>query len=273
MRSTAHIQGHPIHPMLVGFPAAYLLGSACADVWAHATERDGWFRTARNLNTLGIGSALVAAVPGLVDYLTAVPPRSSAKSRATTHMLANVSALSLFALARLGRRAEDDRPRSWALAAEMCGAGLVAVAGWMGGTLVYRNQIGVDHRYANAGKWSAISASPAEPDYAEVAGDIVDELGVDQMRLIHAGEARIVLGRTEAGVAAFSDRCTHKGGPLSDGVLACGVVQCPWHGSQFDVATGDVKQGPAHDPIETFAVERVSDRARISRTSSPDNNI
>ena len=58
--------------MLVGFPAAYLLGSACADVWAHATERDGWFRTARNLNTLGIGSALVAAMPGLVDYLTAV---------------------------------------------------------------------------------------------------------------------------------------------------------------------------------------------------------
>ena len=74
------------------------------------------------------------------------------------------------------------------------------------------------------------------------------------MRLIHAGEARIVLGRTEAGVAAFSDRCTHKGGPLSDGVLACGVVQCPWHGSQFDAHTGAVKAGPADKNIDTFTV-------------------
>jgi len=40
------------------------------------------------------------------------------------------------------------------------------------------------------------------------------------------------------------DRCTHRGGPLSDGVLMCGTVQCPWHGSQFDVKTVEVKCGP-----------------------------
>jgi nitrite reductase/ring-hydroxylating ferredoxin subunit len=37
-------------------------------------------------------------------------------------------------------------------------------------------------------------------------------------------------------------------------VLACGTVQCPWHGSQFDVMTGKVKQGPAGDPIATYDV-------------------
>ena len=39
------------------------------------------------------------------------------------------------------------------IALEVVGCVLLFVAGWMGGTLVYRNQIGVDVRYANAGKW------------------------------------------------------------------------------------------------------------------------
>ena len=37
-------------------------------------------------------------------------------------------------------------------------------------------------------------------------------------------------------------------------MLACGTVQCPWHGSQFDVKTGNVEQGPAGDPIPTYQV-------------------
>src|SRR5829696_5789029 len=104
MRSTAHIKGHPIHPMLVGFPVAYLLGSACLDVLARATNRRSLFRTARHLNAMGLATALAAAVPGIIDYFTAVPPRSSAKKRATHHALANISALTLFAASRAGRR-------------------------------------------------------------------------------------------------------------------------------------------------------------------------
>src|SRR5262245_7337709 len=118
MRSSAHIEGHPIHPMLVGFPFAYLFGSACIDVWARATERPRWYQTASHLNLIGIGAALAAAVPGLIDYVFAVPPKSSAKQRATTHMLVNVSALGLFTLARAGRRREDDKPAAWSVALE-----------------------------------------------------------------------------------------------------------------------------------------------------------
>ena len=75
------------------------------------------------------------------------------------------------------------------------------------------------------------------------------------MKLVHAGDERIAVGRTEDGYAAFQDRCTHKGGPLSDGVLICGTVQCPWHGSQFDVHTGEVKCGPAEQKIATYPIE------------------
>ena len=68
------------------------------------------------------------------------------------------------------------------------------------------------------------------------------------------GAAGVAVGRTGKGYVAFQDRCTHKGGPLSDGVLICGTVQCPWHGSQFDVHTGEVKAGPAEGKIETYDV-------------------
>ena len=75
------------------------------------------------------------------------------------------------------------------------------------------------------------------------------QLELDQMKLLHIGDRRVVLARTGRGYVAFDDRCTHKGGPLSDGVLANGVVQCPWHGSQFDVHTCDVRHGPAEERI------------------------
>ena len=70
----------------------------------------------------------------------------------------------------------------------------------------------------------------------------------------------MVLARTEQGYVAFDDRCTHKGGPLSDGTLACGRVQCPWHGSQFDVHDGTVQHGPAEEPIATYEVEMKAGR-------------
>ena len=123
----------------------------------------------------------------------------------------------------------------------------MSVAGFLGGTLVYRNQIAIDHRYANAGRWQ--EAGPRGQPRPEVGGRAS---GVNQMKLVHVDEARIVVARTEDGYAAFQDRCTHRGGPLSDGALICGTVQCPWHGSQFDVQTGEVKCGPAEVKIKTY---------------------
>ena len=251
--------------MLIPFPFAYLLGSALIGVWARSTGRRRWFRTADHMNKLGLGSALLAAVPGLVDYVFTVPPRSSARDRATKHMVANLTAVGLFAAARLGRRNADDPPPVWAMATELCGAGCLAAGGWMGGTLVTRNQISVDHRYADAGKWRVDNLLPSESGEADVAAS--DELKVDQMKLLRFGDLRIVLGRTENGYVAFDDRCTHKGGPLSDGVLACGTVQCPWHGSQFDVNSGDVRHGPAKEGIRTYEVSEKHGRVWINLRS------
>lgn len=238
--------------MLIPFPFAYLFGAACLDVAGRAVHRPGWFATARHMRRLGIASGLLAAVPGLIDYFLAVPPQSSAAKRATWHGLANLTAVGIFTAVE-GCRREGDRPTGGELGAQACAAGLMAMAGWMGGTLVYRNQIAVDHRYADAGKWQARSLPEAGPD-REIDVGAARDLQVNQMALLRIGDRRLVLARTEEGPAAFDDRCTHRGGPLSDGVLTCGTVQCPWHGSQFHVRSGEVKHGPAGQPIRVYPV-------------------
>lgn len=249
MQSRASIQGHPIHPALVSYPFA-LLTAAFGYAAAAAVSRDRELAAvSRRLVPTGIAAGLLAASAGIVDYVYSVPPDSSAKERATKHGLLNTTALGLFAASWLLGR--DGRRRAVPLALQGLGTVVMSVAGWMGGTLVYRNQIGVDHRYANAGRWRETSSA----DAAEGALVSADEgLGVNQMALVHNGAERIVVARTEKEYVAFGDRCTHKGGPLSDGVLICGTVQCPWHGSQFDVRTGSVKCGPAEHAIPTYPV-------------------
>jgi nitrite reductase/ring-hydroxylating ferredoxin subunit/uncharacterized membrane protein len=263
MRTTASLKGHPIHPMLIPFPFAFLTGALLFDTASRLFDKPELGATGRHLTAAGIGAGLIAAVPGAVDYFTSVPPRSSAGERATKHALSNVAALALFGASWFLRRSR--RPTGDSLCAQAAGLGMMSVGGWLGGTLVYRNQIGVDHRYAESGKWKEQSAEPAG-DALVVTG--MDDLQVNQMRLVHAEGERVAVARTEEGYRAFDDRCTHKGGPLSDGALICGTVQCPWHGSQFDVTTGQVKCGPARDPIATRHVEAEGGRLRLDTARS-----
>lgn len=254
MRSRASIKGHPIHPMLIVYPFAFLSGAFGFGLAGAATGRRDLTQVARYLVPAGVGAGLAAAVPGLIDYLGSIPPRSSGKKRGAQHGLLNAASLGLFTtswlLARNGRR------RTLPLLLQGLGTAAMSVAGYMGGTLVYRNQIGVDHRYARAGRWREDWHDMIEAARLAAAADSLD---FDQMKLIHAGSTRVVVARTGNGCAAFDDRCTHKGGPLSDGALIAGVVQCPWHGSQFDVATGEVICGPADESIRTYPLEAAPD--------------
>jgi len=75
------------------------------------------------------------------------------------------------------------------------------------------------------------------------------------MLLAIVGTERVVVGRCSEGLFAFSDSCTHKGGSLSDGALVGCTVQCPWHGSQFDIRNGRVVAGPAEKQIKIYSIE------------------
>jgi len=56
------------------------------------------------------------------------------------------------------------------------------------------------------------------------------------------------------GLCATQAKCTHRGGPLSEGHLDASTLTCPWHGAQFNVCTGSVLRGPASDPLKTYRV-------------------
>lgn len=251
MRSRASFRGHPIHPALIPFPIAFLVGALAADVagWLGDFADGavlGWY-----LATAGLVMGLIAAIPGIIDAVYTVPPASSGKKRVVRHAAAALGGLILFGIVWVLRGGPGVQPEPVLLVLEAAGAALLAMAGWMGGVLAFRNQIGVDHRYADAGKWKELRL-PATTGPVTVARE--DELKADQMKLLVIGEERIVLARTSDEWCAFSDRCTHRGGSLAGGVMARGIVVCPWHGSHFDACTGQVTAGPATENIRTWPV-------------------
>jgi uncharacterized membrane protein/nitrite reductase/ring-hydroxylating ferredoxin subunit len=251
MKSKVNIKSHPLHPILIPFPTAFFTGTLLSHLIGWLTNKPDLLETAYYLNMAGIGFALLAAVPGFIDYLYTVPPKSSGKKRAAKHGITNVIMLVCFLIAFLYRRDETSNHLLLVLL-EVIGVSLMIFAGWLGGTLVYRNQIGVDIRYANAGKWKEAFFNT---DTGEIEVAAADELKLNSMKLLHVKDKRIVLARTEDRYVAFDDRCTHRGGSLAAGVTICNAVQCPWHGSQFDVTIGTVKAGPAKESIKTYVVK------------------
>jgi nitrite reductase/ring-hydroxylating ferredoxin subunit/uncharacterized membrane protein len=266
MRSKASYKGHPLHPALIPFPFAFLYGAFLFDVAGVVLGRGAFAITAGHLAAAGVLAALVAAVPGVIDYRYSVPPRSTGASRARRHAAANLSAVALMAIAWLLRPDGAEVAGAAVLLLEAAAVVLLTMGGWMGGTLVSRNQIGVDHRYAGAGKWREVDATTGA-DGAVVVPRPAD-LETDQLMLVHADGRRIVLGRTADGFVAFDDRCSHRGGSLADGVLIGGVVQCPWHGSQFETRSGRVCAGPAREPVAAYAVDEHGDELRL-RPAAP----
>ncbi len=250
MRSSARLGSHPIHPMLVAFPIGLwitgyifdLIGvsSGNATLWAA-----GWYCIIGG----AIGAAC-AALPGIIDLLSVVPPNSSGRNRGWLHGGLNTVILLVFIWMAAYRGDAATQPNGFALAIQGCAVIALGFSGWLGGTLAYRNQIGVDRRYASAGQLKTRTLDSWSRPVCNQS-----ELAHGQMMLAEVGGERVVVGKCPEGIAAFSDHCTHKGGPLSDGALVSCTVQCPWHGSQFDIHTGRVVAGPAEEKIEVYDTE------------------
>ena len=106
------------------------------------------------------------------------------------------------------------RPDAMVLGLEAIGLGLLGAGGYVNGTLVSRNLIGVDHRYAQAGKWREETIDARKDQPVTVAKE--DELKVDQMMLLRVGDKRIVLARTEKGLRRVR-RPLHAQGRIAGG--------------------------------------------------------
>ena len=93
------------------------------------------------------------------------------------------------------------------------------------------------------------------------------EVKVTQVSRVASGTGTVVSAEGKA-IAVFNvggtfyataNACTHVGGPLGKGTVEGTTVTCPWHGSQFDVTSGQVIRGPARRPVATYPVRVVGD--------------
>jgi nitrite reductase/ring-hydroxylating ferredoxin subunit len=93
----------------------------------------------------------------------------------------------------------------------------------------------------------------------DVAGFVivcrVEDVPSGEMRAFQVGGEDVAVANLDGEFVAFGDVCTHQGCSLAgDGTLEDGVVQGLCHGSEFDVRTGDVLEGPAQEPVDSFEV-------------------
>ena len=96
MYSKVQIAGHPVHPMLVAFPVAFYTATLLGYAVYAATGDLFWWRLGLISNAAGVLGAVLAAIPGFIDWATGIPKGSPAKATGRTHMLLNVAALALF---------------------------------------------------------------------------------------------------------------------------------------------------------------------------------
>lgn len=96
MYSRAKFLGLSVHPMLVGLPITFYLITFLAYATYEGNGDFFWFRAAYYANIAGVTTAIVAALPGLVDWGLGIPKNTEAKRRGTIHGLLNTFALILF---------------------------------------------------------------------------------------------------------------------------------------------------------------------------------
>lgn len=142
-RSTAKVAGHPLHPMIVPFPIAFLVSALATDIGYLNTGNDGWATASMWMLGAGISMALLAAVLGLTDFLG---DRKVRMHRAAwLHMVGNVIAVAVAAV-NFYLRATGDAAAAIAPAGVTLSAAVVLIllfTGWMGWELVYRHRTGV----------------------------------------------------------------------------------------------------------------------------------
>jgi uncharacterized membrane protein len=139
MSTPASVAKHPIHPMLVVVPMGLWIFSLAADFIGLAAGATRWRDVAFYTMAGGVIGALIAAIPGLVDFFSIADAK--VKKIALYHMVINLTIVALYAVNLYLRYGGADGALPIVLS--VLGVALLAVAGWFGGELVYVHGMGV----------------------------------------------------------------------------------------------------------------------------------
>jgi nitrite reductase/ring-hydroxylating ferredoxin subunit/uncharacterized membrane protein len=227
--------GHPVHSALTDLPIGVLTVSIVLDIIGQPVGADVAL-------LVGVLSMVAAAVAGLADY---TDTDGTARMRATVHATLMVVTLVLFVIS-LVIRAGNPADRAIPIALVVIGYLVLSASAAVGGDLVYLIGTHVNrHAWRGAGaKWFPLDLGDL-PDIPE-GGPTKVKAGINTLIFVRAGET----------IQALHETCAHAGGPLAEGTIVDGCIQCPWHGSRFRLDTGHVARGPAMYDQPAYEVRR-----------------
>ncbi|HET6641421.1 MAG TPA: non-heme iron oxygenase ferredoxin subunit [Nitrososphaeraceae archaeon] len=90
-------------------------------------------------------------------------------------------------------------------------------------------------------------------DFVKVAE--TKDIQPSTMKAVDLASERVCIVNVEGNYYAIGNVCTHVGGPLDEGTLEGYEVECPWHGSKFDVRTGEPTKPPARQAVPKYEVK------------------
>jgi nitrite reductase/ring-hydroxylating ferredoxin subunit/uncharacterized membrane protein len=219
--------GHPVHGAMTDLPIGALLLAVILDIVGQNAAADIAI-AATILFMLG------AAVTGAADY---ADTDGTARTRATLHATLMVVALVIL-LVSLGLRAGGDANRTVAIALGIVAFLIVSAGAFVGGDVVYvfGNMVN-RHAFRGAGtKWIRLDVG-GTTDLMQLpeATPTKAKAGINDLVLVRSGDT----------VNALHAVCAHAGGPLAEGTVVDGCIECPWHASRFRLSDGRLRRGPS----------------------------
>ncbi|MEU5281210.1 Rieske 2Fe-2S domain-containing protein [Streptomyces asoensis] len=235
--------GHPVHPLMVQVPIGSWTSAAVLDLLP------GRSREAGLLIGIGLAAAGPAVLTGAADWAEL---HHEQQRVGLVHALANTAAVGLYSaslVCRVKGRTAAGRALGF-LGLTVAGAG-----GMLGGHLAYRQAAGANHAedvpHVVGEGWHRVGAVADFPAGRPVRR-VVDDVPV------------VVVREAGGTVHALAERCSHLSGPLSEGTVTDGCVECPWHGSVFRLSDGWNVRGPATAPQPAFDTRIVDGHVEVS---------
>ena len=249
--------GHPLHPVLVQVPVGSWISAGLLDA----------VPPMRPAATLLIGTGVAAAVPaalaGAADWSE---QETGVRRLGAVHAALNGVAVGLYVgslVARAKGRGGLGRVLSYA------GLGVASGSAAIGGHMSYSQASGASH--------AATAARALTTDWIDLGplDDFPENRPV--LRTGSGGSADVPLAAVRRGsrVDVFVGACSHMAGPLQEGsieqVRGSSCLVCPWHGSAFELETGEPRRGPAANPQEKLEVRMEAGRvhARLHARHRP----
>lgn len=239
--------GHPLHPVMVTIPLGAWACTSVLDLFSMGSTDVALERGADATLWIGLVGAMAAIPTGITQWSDIDGPD---RRVGLIHGLLNggVSMLNLTSgiLRLTGRRRAAIALSTTAFVTSLFTA-------YLGGELSYAKGIGINH----------VAFEGGSDDFIPVL-DVSDLSDGKLTRVDVAGIPAVLLKQGRA-IYAIAATCSHLGGPLDEGTVTDGVVQCPWHGSCFRMSDGSIVNGPATYAQPTFAVRVRNNKIELRR--------